>query len=81
MRGAIACAAFVADADSRFLRRVPLELLHVHRIRIETDDAAQRLSEEQAAAAAQTAVELVEQRKAFALAAAARSEEARTVPL
>ena len=57
---------------------VPLELLHVHRIRIETDDDAQRLSEEQATAAAQTAVALIAERDAYVLAAAAsRSEQAR----
>jgi hypothetical protein len=61
------------------LAGVPLQLLHVHRIGIETDDEAQRLSEAQAAAAALTAVELVEQRKAFALAAASRTDEPRTI--
>ena len=56
---------------------MPLELLHVHRIGIETDDAVQRLSEEQAVAAAQTAVALIAERDAYVLAAAAtRSEQA-----
>ena len=49
----------------------------MHRIRIETDDAAQRLCEEQAVAAAQTAVALIAERDAYVLAAAAtRSEQA-----
>ena len=57
---------------------VPLELLHVHRIKIDTDDAAQKLSEEQATAAAQTAVALIAERDAYVLAAAAtRSEQSR----
>ena len=57
---------------------MPLELLHVHRIRVETDDAEQRLTEEQATAAAQTAVALIAERDAYVLAAAAtRSEQAR----
>ena len=57
---------------------MPLELLHVHRIKIDTDDAAQKLSEEQATAAAQTAVALIAERDAYVLAAAAtRSEQSR----
>ena len=49
----------------------------MHRIGIETDDAAQRLSEEQAVATAQTAVALIAERDAYVLAAAAtRSEQA-----
>jgi hypothetical protein len=50
----------------------------VHRIKIDTDDAAQKLSEEQATAAAQTAVALIAERDAYVLAAAAtRSEQSR----